>query len=155
MNRPGFTLVEILGATVLTASLAITASGWLLQVQRSATQVRDRAEQLRSAWAVALALQNDLAHTVAGAPLDLTQLTMAVVGSATTSRREVTWAIHDGVAQRSDRDPAGGPWTRNAVANGITMLRAVRDDRGRLTLSVATHDEHIELLVDSVGPDVP
>lgn len=155
MNRGGFTLIEVLAATVLTTIIALSIGTWLFRLQQSATTLQNQGHDQRGIMRLGVLLRNDLVYAALDTPLDLHRLEMLVSNPAWTSQRTVRWTLTDGIVTRSHRNPGGGPWTNETIANGVTAMEVKRDPRGRLSVHLEIGAEAMDLPVSTKGADAP
>lgn len=139
MNR-GFTLLEMVVATALTASLAISCVSWLNRLQQQSETASRQAEATVAVMRTATRLHQDLLHHDSSIPPDLRALQLVSTAAAGATRQDVRWRLVDRTAVREVRDHGGMAWNAMPVAAPIDAMRAYTDDHGRLRVRVSAGD---------------
>lgn len=138
MSNRAFTMLEILAATTLAATLAISAGTWLVHLQKQAMDVHQQADAIRSVLVVCSQLRHDLSHADGSHAIDLRNLSMVITADANSIRQEVHWTLEDGRAIRAYRATHSATWQRDRIADHITALSAsLESQTGRWHVRIA------------------
>ena len=158
MTRRAFTLIEILAAVTLAATLVVTGGIWLLGVQRSAQATRSRCVSSAAMTTAAIRLRDDLIHATSdrsfGERDSHGAWLMTVAGREGGERHAVAWSLRDGLVSRTTQ-PAGGPAASETIATGIDVLEIRTDGPEGPSLRITAGGETLALPVVPGSSRVP
>lgn len=126
MIRRGFTLVEILAAVTLSATLVAVGGSWLIGLQRTAVATRDQSHRCAALATTAIRLREDIRLATVDQPIGSRDgngaWLLTITGEHGAARQCVAWSVRDGQAIRAIRPLHSLNWSDEVVASGIESL---------------------------------